>query len=646
MAARRALAPVVASVLGHALFLAYGFPRARVAVLQIDEPMTPAVVAAVEPVARKERAGLERRALVERARADRLKGSLALGRFLIEANRIDAEEAGQAFDAAEVLSRYEERLSKLRDVLQKESLVSLAVPQIFGDLRYYGRPGGRMGDALLEGGGSCEQVAQLVVAAAFDAGRASQVALRSYGKPMADGATHLAPIAIDAGEERDLMSGKPAVKKGSRVAPDDLIEVYARVHGLAPQLKRKNRGSEDGGQVATKDGTMAEPARTSMAEGFPPNDDAFPGTLPLYAARAIQQPTDVIEEPEDPMMLLERARHCAYFVRMAALDPPSIEIEADPWLGLSAASAEPVRAPNPPKLEREAALLRGAEDLALSPTADEADRVMSHACLAALGDVAAIDFTLAGERALANAAVEASRRGREEGKKELAAIAWQSEAGARISKRLNVDFGGRTWLLLFLEGGGDVVLDVTLGDSHENWGKVSALAALALFPETRARALVAMASFPPREQVDVMHEIFHAHDHLRPWATNYDLVLPKGAPREAEMFVRAYRVFRGLAFRLWEGQREVAECVEGLRADAKAWELDATWEAAMLEYYARNALGLYAQRANGFEVVGALAAAVRRNNHFSLEVLKKQLAYIEMEGRLDARTLADAFRIR
>jgi hypothetical protein len=641
MPRRRVLVPVIASILGHAFLLGVGMPRARRAVGTIEGSVASPIALAVGDVARKERAAIERRALVEAAREDRERGRLLLGRFLIEANRIDAEEAGQAFDAAEVASRYEERLSKLRDALREEASVTLAVPKIFGDLRYYGRPGGRMGDALLEGGGSCEQVAQLVVAAAYDAGRAKEVALRSYGKPMQGGATHLAPIGIRDGEEHDLMSGKLAITRGSRVPPDELIEVYARIHGLAPKLARKG-GAGEGGSGKTN----LEPGRTSLAEGFPPNDDAYPGSLPLYAARAVQSPTDVAEEPEDPNLFLERARHCAYFVRMAALDPPTIEVEPDPWMGISAASAEPVRAPNPPKLEREAMLLRAAEDLAQSPTADEADRLMSLACLASLGEVAAIDFTLAGERKLATAAVEASKRGRDEGKKALAEITWKGEQGERVGRRLNVDFGGRTWLLLFLEGGGDVVLELTLQNERDNWGRLAAMAALVLFPETRTRALAAIASWPPSEQVAVMHEIFHAHDHLRPWATNYDLKPPKDAPASVEPFVRSYRVFRGLAFRLWEGQRDVGECLEALRRESREAGVDATWEAAMLEYYARNSLGLLAMRSKGVEVVMKISEAARRNNHYSLELLRKQLAYIEAEGRLDARTVADAFRMR
>jgi len=291
-------------------------------------------------------------------------------------------------------------------------------------------------------------------------------------------------------------------------------------------------------------------------------------------------------------------------------------------------------------------LLRAAEDLASSPASDEADKMMSYACLASLGEVASIDFTLAGETKLANAAVEASKRGQEEGKKLLADIQWGRDEGLRLRKRLSVDYGGRTWLLLFLAGGADVVLDLTRNSAREDWGRVNAMAALVLFPETRARALSDLFTWPKRDQIDVMHEVFHAHDHLRPWATNYDLEAPKGAPPAAETFVHVYRVFRGLAFRLWENHRDVAECLDAFTAEAERAGLDDAWKAAMLDYFVRNALGLYAQRPGGFVVLPELVAAVRKNGHISLEPLKRQLDYLETENKLDARSLADAFRLR
>ncbi|HVK66985.1 MAG TPA: hypothetical protein VM694_21015, partial [Polyangium sp.] len=495
----------------------------------------------------------------------------------------------------------------------------------------------------LDGGGSCEQVAQLVVASVFDVGRPAEVALRFYGKPMADGVAHLAPIAIRGKEEHDLMAGTPAAPGGSRVAPDELVEIYARVHGLAPPIAAAPGGGGGAGKEAappaSAEPTDAAPSRPSLAAGFPPNADAYPGTLPLYAVRAVKQPGEAGDVLEDPSFAAEGARHCAYFLRMASLSPPTIEVE-------QSVAFEPFPTPRPQRLEREAFLLRVALDLAKSPQADDADRLMSFACLTALGEVAGTDFTLAGERRLAHSAVATGKQAREAGEKALAAIRWSSEEGAEIAKRIEAEYAGRSWVLLFLKGGGDVVLDLTLRSPRESWGRVNALGALVLFPETRLRAIEATATLSPRDQVDVMHEVFHAHDHLRPWATNFDLEAPPNASATVLRFVRAYRVFRGVAFRLWEGQREAGETLAALREESRAAGLDPTLEAAMIDYHARNVLGLYAQRPAGFEVVAALVEATRGNLDPSLDPLRKQLAYITAEGRLDARTLADAFRMR
>ena len=642
---RRALCTVILSVLGHGLFLGFGgAPCARVSLRAIDHPATTPITSTAEALARKERVREARRKLVDAARADRKNGRLALGRFLLEANRIDAEEAGDELDVDEALTRYEDRLSRLREALREGDPVPLAVPWVFEDIKYYGQPGGRMAETLLDGGGSCEQVAQLVVAAVFDVGRPAEVALRFYGKPMADGVTHLAPIAIRGKEELDLMAGSPASPGGSRIAPDELVEVYARVHSLAPPIADAATASGGGGKQGGKTSNDAEPApsvasRPSLTAGFPPNADVYPGSLPLYAVRAVKAPGEVGDVLEDPSYAAEGARHCAYFLRMASLSPPTIDVE-------QGASLEPHPTPRPQRLEREAFLLRVAQDLAKNPKADEADRLMSWACLAALGEVAGTDFTLAGERRLALAAVATGKMAREEGEKALAAIRWSSEEGARIAKRIEVEYAGRSWALLFLKGGGDVVLDLTLRASRDNWGLINALGALVLFPETRARAIEATSTSSIRDQVDVMHEVFHAHDHLRPWATNFDLEAPPNASPSVLRFVRAYRVFRGVAFRLWEGQREVGETLAALREESRTAGLDRAWEAAILDYHARNVLGLYAQRPSGFDVVAALVQATRANADPSLDPLRKSLAAIEAEGRLDARTLADAFRMR
>src|SRR6185503_19163207 len=108
------------------------------------------------------------------------------------------------------------------------------------------------------------------------------------------------------------------------------------------------------------------------------------------------------------------------------------------------------------------------------------------------------------------------------------------------------------WLLLVLEGGDAPVLGV-VASQKEDWGRINVFAALVVNPKTRSRAIELLEALPQREQVDVMHEVFHAHDHLRPWASNYVL---DGGDRA---FVRVYGVFRSMAWGLWEGSRATEE---------------------------------------------------------------------------------------
>ncbi|MBK9262665.1 MAG: hypothetical protein IPM54_23045 [Polyangiaceae bacterium] len=649
---RIAAVTLALSIVGHALFLGFGAPRKREVPKVIERGAGPAVLAATDTFERKQRAQAQRRALVEQARADRAKGTLLLGRFVLDANRIDADEDGQIFEYENALSKYEKRLSDLREVLRDEPFIVFAVSSTFGDLRYHGRPGGRMGDALLDGGGSCEQVAQLVVAAAFDVGRGKEVSFRVYGKPGPDGAAHLAPMGKYDGKDFDLMTGSPAAPGGARVLPDDLVEVYARVHGLAPPLEGAlaKKGTGNGAATSARvNQPNAEPERRSLASGFPPNDDGFPGSLPLFAERAIKPPMmagTVESGADDAEVAAERARHCAYFLRMASLSPLTVDALRAESDDEDALSVEAVRVPNGPRLEREARLLRAAEDLATNPYVDAADHLLGYACMAALGEVAAIDFSLAGERRLAALALETGNRGRAGGKKLLADVNWKSAEGVATTKRLRTDFAGNYWLLLFLEGGDDVVLDLARRGDSDDWGRISSMAALLLYPNTRARALDLMTKFSRREQVDVMHEIFHAHDHLRPWATNYEFDVPTEASASAQTFFQVYQVFRRIAFRLWEGQREPSETVDAFLIDAREAGLDMAWQAAIIDYYARNVLGLYSQRNKGLEIMLALKRAMQYNTHPSLDPLRRQMAYIEAQGRLDVRTLADAFRQR
>jgi len=494
-------------------------------------PALLAKVAAARGAARKKgELATARAALVEAARAERAAGRLRLGAFLLEASRIEAEASGIELDVARAREAYEARVAALREAFAKKRSVAAAVPAVFVDLKYYGKPGGLMASALLDGGGSCEQISQVVAAAVHDAGRPQEIALRYYGGVMEDGAAHITPVALEGGAEHDLMTGLPVLPGGARVAAEHLVEVYARAHGLAPKAAGgPSTGSAQGGPGAggdrpanarARDGAESE-RRPTLLAGLPPNADRFPGALPLYAARAVRDPQRDAALTGDAESTDLQAKHCAYFLRIAMLAPPSVEVMAAD--AAVAFGIEPRRVPVPLKLEREAVLLRAAETVAARPETEPVDRLMAWACLAVLGEAAAVDFALAREYALARDAVRAHERGAREGKAALAAIAWSGDDGELAAKKLSTEYGGRSWVLLALEGGDRVVMDLVTRGGREDWGRISAMGALVVWPGTRSKAvdLVSRLSLP--DQVAVMHEVFHAHDHMRPWASTFEL---------------------------------------------------------------------------------------------------------------------------
>src|SRR6185437_3092046 len=174
--------------------------------------------------------------------------------------------------------------------------------------------------------------------------------------------------------------------------------------------------------------------------------------LPLYAARAIADPADDDDAMAAGMAAAaaleerSRAQDCASYVRMAALDPPAIEI--DPGASHRAFAVELRKIPGPSELERKAALLRGAEDNAGGE--DGAARLIADACIAALGRDLAMDFALAGEARLAELSLQKSKDAAARGAAMLSTVAWDGPEGADLERRLSWSFAGQTRLLLFL----------------------------------------------------------------------------------------------------------------------------------------------------------------------------------------------------
>ena len=569
-------------------------------------PLPERVAAVALPV----RLAAARRALVSGARADRAAGRLALGEFLLEASALDAREERRPFDLAEARVRWADRLEQLRPARD----LRRAIPEVFGDLHYFGRPGRSMGDALLEGGGACEPLTHLIVAAVHDLGHPSLARLRFYGGDADGGTTHLAPVYPEGRAEIDLLTGGAARRTGALLAAADLVDVYARAHGVDAPLPAP---STQGG-VGVVD---AHPS--SMADGYPPNADHYPGAVPLYADRAVQAAAS-----GDPALAspAEDAADCAFLLRKAVLDPPTLLIsgpEDEPG-AFAGFPVELRRVPTTAQLDRVSAMVQAAErslERSVAPPHD-AEHLMALACLTALYAEAADDFALVSERELAGVALAKHRVAAREGERLLAGVAWESPEGGRVIAALAEGFPGRSWLLLVLHGGEVPVRRLAGEDGREeSWGRTDALAALVVAPVTRGAAVELASGLPRRAQIDVMHEVFQAHDHQRPWASSYAL---EGAG-EGD-FARAYRVFRGVAWGLWEGARPQDEILAALLRGVAAERLDRTWVAGFADYYGRHALGLHRVRADGAATARGLALWLEEQGLTEVEAYRAALS--------------------
>jgi hypothetical protein len=651
-------AALLASALAHAALVAPAFSNRGPPpkpMLARTIPLAARVAAATRPVLVR----AERRELVAEARAERAAGRLRLGEFLLRASALDAREAGKPLDLGRARALYADRLARLTARTGED--LRLTVPAVLGDLHYFGRAGGSLAEALLEGGGSCEPLSHLIAAALHDAGHGALAKLRFYGGEGDSGATHLAPVAVDGAREHDLLTGTPARPGGVLFSAADLVEAYARAHDLAPPLAGEagtaegQPGSAAGGQPGSgqpgsdqpgsgqpgsgqpgsgqpgsgqpgsgqpgsgQPGSGgASPPAVTMASGYPPNRDRFPGTVPLYADRGIQAPADGAAPTRVPAV---DATDCAFFVRVAALDPPSLVV-ADQG---GTFGVELRRVPSSAQLDRIFALVQAVERSVegAAPT-EPADRLMGLACLAALYDQATVGFELKGERSLSTLAAERGHRATAAAEALLASLDLGTPAGQRLLDHLAERYAGRSWLLLLLRGGEVPVLRIGADARRNDWGRTSALAALLIAPGTRRAALAIADGLPHRQKIAVMHEVFHAHDHQRPWASNYALDdAGDGA------FARAYRVFRGLAWGLWEGARPPGEVLSAMLREAAREGVDRAWVEELLDYYGRNALALHQQRADGPAFARTLKRWLAREGFGELDLYRTDLADTE-----------------
>ncbi len=405
-----------------------------------------------------------RRELVRHARDLRARGDLRLGAFFLAANAIDAAEEGAAFDLDRASVLYQERVADLTRALRRHPPED-AVPAVFADLSYAGLPGGRMGDTLISESGSCEPLSHLIVATLYDAGH-RDVRFRYYGGASA-GVTHLAPVLPTKNGERDLVTGTPSTPGGASFGADEIIDAYARAHGVDDDPARvastngrpssAGGGGADGIAGSTADAAgdarglfqgIATPTR-SMTAGYPENPDHFEGALPLYAGRAVSAPLAPGEKADEPAAIPDYSANCSFLVKPGELDPPAALAAS----GDDGVRIDLYRAPSDEELERVSMFVAQIDEAKRRTGMGKEERVVLDGCLAALYDRASIEFALAGERAVATRAALEGADARRDGGELITSLALDTDEGKAALDRIAAAYGGGAWVLLFLPGG-------------------------------------------------------------------------------------------------------------------------------------------------------------------------------------------------
>jgi hypothetical protein len=570
----------------------------------------PAVVVRDEgaKAARPMAAQRARRDLVRHARELRTRGDLRLGAFFLAANAIDAAEEGATFDLDRASVLYQERLGDLTRAL-KRRLPEDAVPTVFGDLAYAGLPGGRMGDTLVTGSGSCEPLSHLVVATLYDAGH-HEVRFRYYGGP-SSGVTHLAPVLPSKDGERDLVTGTLSLNGGTSFGADEIIDAYARAHGLDGEPRAVPGASPPSGGGGAEVGGLFKGLATatrSMTAGYPSNPDRFAGALPLYAGRAISPPLAPGEKADEPASLPDYSTNCAALVKPGELDPPhAIVVLSDDTVGVDL-----YRVPSDEELDRISTYLSQIDGEKKRPGASREERLVLDGCLAALYDRASIEFALAGERAVATRGALEAGEARRDGDEILKTIALDGDGGKASFETIAKTYGRDAWVLLFLPGGDAPTLRLAEAAEGDTFAGVSFMTALLVNATTRERALRIADTLDIDRQIEIMHELAHAHDNARPWSAAYELDLPEGSTYESGFF-RAYQVFMPMSWRFWEATRPATETLDALIREAHKQNLDEKTVRALVGYYVRNVIWIASKRENAGEVMSHVDTWLREH---------------------------------
>lgn len=189
--------------------------------------------------ARHERFQEARRQLIEQALVELQEGRYRSGRFIIRANALDLREAGffpetttvEEIEAKyqRILTRFQSRLSQYTRPYTLEQ-ISEALVDATGEFDYQGVAGSEMLLLLVEGTGSCDQIAQFVASLLHDAG-VGEAGLRAY-------TNHTAPtLLVRTGaevREFDMSGGGPVYPYGVAISLRNMPILYRHHHFSGP----------------------------------------------------------------------------------------------------------------------------------------------------------------------------------------------------------------------------------------------------------------------------------------------------------------------------------------------------------------------------------------------------------------------------
>lgn len=467
-----------------------------------------------------------RRELVRRALADREGGRLALGRFVLDADALDAEEARVGLDSSEARRRYEARCLTYREAAQGGTVLD-AVETAFGDIAY-SIAVTRLSDLLLAGVGACGPSAQLLASCLYDSGHRDGLALRYWGGLGATGTAHVTATWSDGRRTLDLTEGGPVQRGGASMPADQLVEAYARAHGLLPPLE---------GPVARDDATPDADVTASERFAYPPNSDVFEsGSVPLFAeARRRTSPRPASSSAPTTNVRPQGALSAGSPGSPTDLDDELWQDFSWPLLYAGGDADDEVRCPLDPRAlaASTATLLRDADSTRVelvpvlgprslgyaasvldwyerrAPRQTGVERLVLEACLVLGYRWAGVRFAAAGYVAVSRESFLRAERHLRRAKSEHEVVLGSTPGDLPQALLEEPDH----WVLIAFEDGANTLLEIELAIAHggddtsltrPHWSRDRRTRALLSSASTAARLFERAASYPFEERIHLI----------------------------------------------------------------------------------------------------------------------------------------------